>query len=562
MNNRITAWLNCEQVSIKDRETITKASLEERNLMFGKDLTLSHGLLQGPSLPGSNCVNVINAKRATLSFMKLMKREYPDQRLSFVVSSDQRKDSVLIASEIIKLLLSSGIDVYADRDPHPSNTLVSALEQTLAYGIIQVRTSTEITSYEEIVFYQRDGVRLNQKEVEEFNQIYSSLPFDCKIEEEKEKGSLFYFDQTKDFDNSYLSYVDHVSPYHSYFCGERLIRPLVTVQGGSLAKLVYLLKKEHGYPLTFVDGQDYFSKEEPTSCLDPVDLRSFEEARKQFDERRKVGEKINLIFNLDPSGEKVSLAYLNRKGELSFLDSEEMALLLVSFSLETMERNKTLRPNYEILCTPSHSASIDNIASYHHVRVRETGDSFASISKELENLSKEKQMLLLGYDSKGRYLLSRKMREADGMGTMSYLLDMAEYYQRQGKTLDLVLESLFNKYGYFKRGESVISLEGKKKSLFDRIKNLSFPSVGEVEVLEKYDYSSLIKTDYLLETEEKLTLEPFSQIKLILKDSSSIRFEPISFSSVKVSYELNYDGIENVDSKEKMLIDDIIKAIK
>ena len=171
-------------------------------------------------------------------------------------------------------------------------------------------------------------------------------------------------------------------------------------------------------------------------------------------------------------------------------------------------------------------------------------------------------MLLLGYDSKGRYLLSRKMREADGMGTMSYLLDMAEYYQRQGKTLDLVLESLFNKYGYFKRGESVISLEGKKKSLFDRIKNLSFPSVGEVEVLEKYDYSSLIKTDYLLETEEKLTLEPFSQIKLILKDSSSIRFEPISFSSVKVSYELNYDGIENVDSKEKMLIDDIIKAIK
>ena len=72
----------------------------------------------------------------------------------------------------------------------------------------------------------------------------------------------------------------------------------------------------------------------------------------------------------------------------------------------------------------------------------------------------------------------------------------------------------------------------------------------------------MIKTDYLLEKEEKLTLEPFSQIKLILKDSSSIRFEPISFSSVKVSYELNYDGIENVDSKEKMLIDDIIKAIK
>ena len=108
----------------------------------------------------------------------------------------------------------------------------------------------------------------------------------------------------------------------------------------------------------------------------------------------------------------------------------------------------------------------------------------------------------------------------------------------------------------------MISLEGKKKSLFDRIKNLSFSSVGEVEVLEKYDYSSLIKTDYLLEKEEKLTLEPFSQIKLILKDSSSIRFEPISFSSVKVSYELNYDGIENVDSKEKMLIDDIIKAIK
>jgi phosphoglucomutase len=90
----------------------------------------------------------------------------------------------------------------------------------------------------------------------------------------------------------------------------------------------------------------------------------------------------------------------------------------------------------------------------------ETLTGFKNICGKIPWLQKHGYTYILGYEESVGYSPAEPVRDKDGVAAAMLMTEAAAYYRKQGKTLLMVLEDLFRKYGYYHEEQVSLVLEG------------------------------------------------------------------------------------------------------
>ena len=123
------------------------------------------------------------------------------------------------------------------------------------------------------------------------------------------------------------------------------------------------------------------------------------------------------------------------------------------------------------------------------------------------------------------------------------ICEMVAYYKREGKTLIDVLESIYNKYGYYYCSQKNYTFEGESgmKKIASIMENLRTNPPKEIlglKVVKINDYSAAISKDIQNNTQTVIDLPKSNVLGFYSEDGTSFLARP-SGTEPKIKFYLN-----------------------
>lgn len=465
--SKVEKWLNSSLVSEEDKKIIRSSSNEKLIDMFGKDLEFGTGGIRALLGPGSNRLNILTVRRATIGVCNFLRQKYrfDDEKKSVAISFDNRHFSKEFRDIASKVFTEYGFDVYTFNDPHPTPELSYTVRKLKCVAGVMITASHNPKEYNGYKLYDEDGCQAVYKNVEDVIFAIKLLPdeIDCTYNkiDDKHVGKITILDKTKDYDNEYINKELTTSLYKDTYTGERMTKIIFTPECGCDCYLGPKALREAGYEVLTVPEQDFFDPDfKGTENPNPETDGAYKKAIELLETENSKGKKYNLILATDPDADRCGLAFVNSKGKVQRLTGNQTGSLLIDFVLGTLKRRNKLPHNGCICNTFVTSMQGQKIAESYNIPTRTTATGFKYIGNMINRMQQDHQEFLFGYEESYGYLLADYIRDKDSIQSIVAIADMVEYYIRQGKTLDLALEDLERKTGHYFDTQVNIFFEG------------------------------------------------------------------------------------------------------
>jgi phosphoglucomutase len=429
---------------------------EELFERFYTDLNFGTGGIRGIMGGGFNRMNPLVIQRTTQGLANyLLEHGVKDDkgRLSVAIAYDSRHNSPLFAKTAAQVLAANGLHVYLFSSLRPTPELSFTVRQLGCTSGIVCTASHNPKKYNGYKVYWQDGAQITAphdsgiiSEVKAVTGGVMSMDFDDAVA----KGKVEYIDA--DLDNKFVEMVKR-----------QIVRPDMLMHGPHDLKVVYTplhgtgtmmierVMNELGVKVSIVPEQ-----RDPDGDFPTVEFPNPEEASamKLALELAKK-EDADLVIGTDPDADRVGIA-VKSGSDYVLVNGNQHGVLLTDYMFGSMKELGTLPERPAFVNTIVSTDLQRRIARKHGAEAFETLTGFKWIASKIREFeaSGGPTYVMGGEESYG-FMIGTEVRDKDSITATVITIEMALYYQRQGKTLLERLDEIHREFGLYQ--ETLIS---------------------------------------------------------------------------------------------------------
>ena len=536
-------WLDSPRVSDEDKETLRKMSQTEIDDAFFKAIAFGTGGMRGVLGPGTNRLNFHTLGRTTVAFGQFLKAGHEDAlERGVVISHDNRHFSRSFTLETAKILNKMGFKVYIFDDLRPTPELSYAVRYKHAIGGIMITASHNPKQYNGYKVYDDQGCQLVPGVIAPMLDLLKDMPDELhyEIPLAPKMGETIVLGP--EVDDDYIKMVEGCQVHPEL--DKKDFRVVYTPQHGASLESAIRVFKECGYNIIPVAEQCTHDPEfGGTKSPNPEVAAAWDLT---LDYMKKNDALLGVMT--DPDGDRCGLAYLSSKGTYERLTGNESAALLIDYLLSSMKEKGTLPNDGVIYDTIVSSAMGRKVASMYGVAC----ESFLTGFKFIGNRIHEYELMgkgptfLFGYEESYGCLLSKEVRDKDGVQAILLYTEMALYHHLHGKTLDQAYEELQQRVGFFFSKMWDRYFEGASgdqvmRQIMGNLHENPMKSINGVAVDYVEDYLSDERKFADGRKEKIVGLPPSDVVKFHLEDDSTLTVRP-SGTEPKVKFYVEVVG--------------------
>ena len=521
----------------------------ENNLIesFHKKLEFGTGGIRGLIGIGSNKINTYTISIATQGLCNYLNKINSDRK-SAVIAYDSRRFSKEFGHQTAKIFSANNIKSYIFSDLRPTPELSFAVRELNCSCGIVITASHNPKEYSCYKVYWNDGGQITSphdkniiSEVEKIND-FNQINFNFNSELIKEIDSKI--------DKKYIDKIQSLSLYDNSRSKLKII--FSSLHGTGITQIPNALKAFGFKNISSVKSQELPDPEFSTvNSPNPEDLDALDLGIKKLKK-----EKADILLATDPDSDRVGVAlYDNEK--IKILNGNQLASLIVYYSLINLDLNKLSKPPY-VAKTIVTTRLIDEIANGFGVKSYSTLTGFKYIAELIKNKKSEK--FIAGGEESYGYLVDDFVRDKDAIISCAYICEIASWAKDNCKSLNDILEEIYDTYGLFKEKLYTIKMEGIKGSnkindIMEKYRIAPPLTIFGDKVKEVVDYNKKVKNPIINVKSNVIQLISEKNYSITLRPSGT---EP----KIKFYFSLSDDNSEENKKKLSNLINEEILNIK
>ena len=551
-------WLNSPKVSEATKEELRKMSQAQKDDAFFKDVEFGTAGMRGVLGPGTNRLNEFTVRKATVAFAMYLLELFKNAReMGVVISHDNRHQSREFTLLSAKVLNEFGIKAYIFDSLRPTPELSFAVRYLKACAGIMITASHNPKEYNGYKVYDETGCQLVPDKIKRLLEIIESLPNELEVEYRiaDRLGETVMLDSS--VDDEYVRLCEGIAINKDL--DKSNFKIVFTPNHGTSYVPSMRIFKDLGYDIVPVLSQctpdpDFSGTLSPN----PEDPRSYIEGLKLA---KEVGAK--LLVMTDPDGDRVGLGYLASDGTYQTFTGNQSAAMLLDYILSERKKRGLLSDNGVMYNTIVTSSLGKEIADSYGVKTEQFLTGFKFIGNRIDYYEKlgEGPHFEFGYEESYGCLIAPFARDKDGCQAILLYCEMALYYDKLGKPLDVVWDELQQRFGYHL--DIAYSIEFKGSSgqqamddLMDKLHNDPLKELNGVKVTRVEDYYKQTAVSGF--REETITLPKSNVVKLFFENGNTITVRP-SGTEPKVKF---YFGMKSDKKIEKAQADELYLDLK
>ena len=551
-------WLNSSKVDEATKEELRKMNQSQIDDAFFKDVEFGTAGMRGVLGPGTNRLNDFTVRKATVGFAQYLLEKYPSaKKMGVVISHDNRHKSREFTLLTAKVLNDFGIKAYIFDSLRPTPELSFAVRYLKACGGVMITASHNPKEYNGYKVYDETGCQLVPDKISRLVELISLLPNELDVEYKvmKERGETIILDNK--VDDEYVRLCEDIAINRDL--DKSNFKIVFTPNHGTSYVPSMRIFKDLGYDIVPVLSQcnpdpDFSGTLSPN----PEDPRSYIEGLKLA---KEVGAK--LLVMTDPDGDRVGLGYLASDGTYQTFTGNQSAAMLLDYILSERKKKGLLSDNGVMYNTIVTSSLGKEIASYYGVKTEQFLTGFKFIGNRIDYYEKlgHGPKFEFGYEESYGCLIAPFARDKDGCQAILLYCEMALYYDKLGKPLDVVWDELQQRFGYHLDIAYSIEFKGSSgqqamDNLMNGLHNQPLQELDGVKVIRVEDY--LEQKAYESGKEERIELPKSNVVKLYFENGNTIAVRP-SGTEPKVKF---YIGMKSDHKLDKTASDALYAKLK
>ena len=542
-------WLNSPKVSEETKEELRNMSQAQKDDAFFKDVEFGTAGMRGVLGPGTNRLNEFTVRKATVGFARYLLELFPNAKdMGVVISHDNRHQSREFTLLSAKVLNEFGIKAYIFDALRPTPELSFAVRYLKACGGIMITASHNPKEYNGYKVYDETGCQLVPDKIKRLLEIIASLPNELEVEYQvaEKPGETIMLDNS--VDDEYVRLCEDISINRDL--DKSNFKIVFTPNHGTSYVPAMRIFKDLGYDIVPVLSQctpdpDFSGTLSPN----PEDPRSYIEGLKLA---KEVGAK--LLVMTDPDGDRVGLGYLASDGSYQTFTGNQSAAMLLDYILSERKKRGQLSDNGVMYNTIVTSSLGKEIAESYGVKTEQFLTGFKFIGNRIDYYEKlgNGPHFEFGYEESYGCLIAPFARDKDGCQAILLYCEMALYYDKLGKPLDVVWDELQQRYGYHLDIAYSIEFKGSSgqqamDNLMDELHSNPLKELNGVRVTRVEDYLKQVAVSGI--REEEITLPKSNVVKLFFENGNTITVRP-SGTEPKVKFYFGMKSNLKIEKEE------------
>ena len=159
----------------------------------------------------------------------------------------------------------------------------------------------------------------------------------------------------------------------------------------------------------------------------------------------------DILLGTDPDSDRVGIGVKCKNGTYKLMTGNQVGALLVDFVLSQTDLSKCGKKVPTIVKTIVTGELGADVAQAHGADVVNVLTGFKFIGDRMNRYENglENRAFIMGYEESYGYLIGDHARDKDAVVSVMLICEMAAMYKAHGKTLDDVLDSLYQKHGFY-----------------------------------------------------------------------------------------------------------------
>ena len=535
-------WLDSDIDSKSKNEIIQLLHKKNQQLLlecFYKNLEFGTGGMRGIIGIGSNRVNKYTIGFATQGLSNYLNKVFKSN-ISVAIAYDSRKFSKEFAQWSAEVFSANKIKVYLFSELRPTPELSFAIRKLKCNCGIVITASHNPKEYNGYKVYWKDGGQITNphdklilNEINKLNDIN-----DIIVSKNKKNISLL----NEKIDKEYIKKIKSLSLYNNSNSNLKII--YTPIHGTGITQVPNALKAFGFSKIIITKSQE---KPDPNfSTVNSPNPEEYETLKEGIKDLKK--NKADILLATDPDGDRVGVA-INDNNEIKLLNGNQLASLIVYYTLLKLKENKKLPVNGFIAKTIVTTNLIDKIATNFKVNCYSTLTGFKNIA-ELIKKKKNEKFIAGGEESYG-YLVGDFIRDKDAIISSAVICEIANWANSKNKNLNDILNDIYSEYGFYLEKLFTIKLEGIKgitsiSNIMENYRNNPPKNIYNLKV------NKII--DYMKNNNNPAINNKSNVIQLITKNNNSITIRP-SGTEPKIKF---YFSINSKDINNKKLLENLV----
>ena len=437
-----------EDVAEQLRVLVEEGSASDIADAFFQELEFGTAGLRGIIGAGTNRMNIYTVGKATQGLADYLNRHYDEP--SVAIARDSRNCGELFVRRAASVLAANGIRVHIYPRVEPTPALSFAVRDLGCSAGINMTASHNPAPYNGYKVYGEDGCQIASDAATEISKAVAnvdafadvlSTPFDEAVS----YGMIDWIG-----DDTIERFVDAVyaagveSPESA---GTELKLVYTPLNGTGLECVKLILDRIGVTDVTVVPEQAQPDGNFPT-CPKPNP-----ETREALDLGIELSRQVHpdLLVANDPDADRVGIA-VEYDGDYVLLNGNEIGILLLDYICRTRRATLKMPQSPLAVSTIVSTVMIDAIADDYKVAIERTLTGFKYIGGIIARLEQEMSAnsFLFGFEESYGYLAGTHVRDKDAIVATMLICQMARYYKAKGMNLVEAMDSLYQRYGYYR----------------------------------------------------------------------------------------------------------------
>ncbi|MFD2117019.1 phospho-sugar mutase [Paenibacillus yanchengensis] len=457
-------WLRDPHIDQDTKDELQQIADDKQEIAdrFYRELQFGTGGLRGVIGAGTNRINRYTVGKATQGLANWLLAS-GNASHSVVIAHDSRHYSPEFALEAALVLAGNGIKAYLFTSLRSTPQLSYSVRMLQASAGIVITASHNPPEYNGYKAYGADGGQLIPEQAEEVIAAIGQVArFDAVRKSSKEEalaaGLLVYLDEAAD--DSYTDTVVAHSLNQELLqgeLGEQFKVVFTPLHGAGYEAVTNVLQKAGFKHVHIVEEQRV-----PDSNFSTVKSPNPEE-KEAFELALALAKRENadIIIGTDPDADRMGAIVKNKAGEYVTLNGNQSGAIMVYYVLQQLQQQGKLPDNGVVIKTIVTSELGAVIAESFGMAVENTLTGFKYIGEKMSRYETTgERSFLFGYEESYGYLTGQYARDKDAVVASLLICEAAAYYSTQGKTLEDVLEELYERFGYYLESQQSRTLKG------------------------------------------------------------------------------------------------------
>lgn len=467
--------------------TMSKNEIDEA---FATTLEFGTAGMRGIIGVGTGRINEITIMKATVAFIQYLKSVFSQQDLlrGIVIAHDNRYFSTEFAMLTAKTLAKHKIPVFLfkNNELRPTPILSYSIRKINAIAGIVITASHNPPEYNGYKIYDQYGCQFLPNVTNIISDNMKQLSDDFQLTFDYDDALIKEVPTT--IENNYCNDIKSLQFYPQV--KNRNFKIIFSNLHGTSRQWVKPILEQCGYEVILVTEQaDYDPDFKGVVSPNP-------EVKATFDLAIKYAQKhdASLIILNDPDADRIGIA-VKHNNNYVLLTGNETAPILLEYLLSHYQRNNTMPKNPVMYNTFVTSNLSDMIAKSYGCQIIKTLTGFKWIGAEMLKAKTRNINFVFAFEEAYGYVIKDITRDKDGIQSAIVAAEAAWYYQKSQQTLVDVLETIYQKFGYYYCYTVNLVLKGIEgqatiNNMLETLRTSKLTTLNNINIAKVEDYQN------------------------------------------------------------------------